>query len=74
MSRIRLVLCLCVIAAWPSVGAAQSVGEGAIRAVHTRWNGKTYRTLTFVQETQFGDGRKEIWYESLKAPGLLRID
>ncbi|MEQ1693709.1 MAG: hypothetical protein ABMA00_20640, partial [Gemmatimonas sp.] len=51
-----------------------SVGEGAIRAVHTRWNGKTYRTLTFVQETQFGDGRKEIWYESLKAPGLLRID
>ncbi|MCC6429530.1 MAG: hypothetical protein IT354_01390 [Gemmatimonadaceae bacterium] len=55
-------------------GAQSSVGERAIRAVHARWNGKTYRTLTFVQETQFADGRSEIWFESLKAPGLLRID
>lgn len=54
--------------------SAQSVGETAIRAVHARWNGKTYRTLTFVQETQFADGRKETWFESLKAPGFLRID
>lgn len=53
---------------------AQSVGEAAIRGIHERWHGKTYRTLTFVQETQFGDGRKETWFESLKAPGLLRID
>jgi hypothetical protein len=57
-----------------SAARAQSVGERAIRAVHARWNGNTYRTLTFVQETQFGDGRSEIWFESLKAPGLLRID
>lgn len=54
---------------------AQSVGEQAIRAVHARWNGQTYRTLTFVQQTQFGDGRaSETWYESIRAPGLLRID
>ncbi|MBL0171834.1 MAG: hypothetical protein IPP90_14145 [Gemmatimonadaceae bacterium] len=58
----------------PVAVAAQSVGETAIRSIHARWHGKTYKTLTFVQETQFGDGRKEIWYESLKAPGLLRID
>lgn len=54
--------------------AQSSVGEREIRAIHARWNGKTYRTLTFVQETQFADGRRETWFESLKAPGLLRID
>ena len=59
----------------PDITAAQSAGEQAIRATHKRWNGNTYRTLTFVQETQFGDGRpSETWFESMKAPGLLRID
>ena len=75
--RVRLSALLAPMACslvMSSVLTAQSVGESAIRAIHARWNGKTYRTLTFVQETQFGDGRKEIWYESLKAPGMLRID
>ncbi|MCC6245690.1 MAG: hypothetical protein IT353_22855 [Gemmatimonadaceae bacterium] len=58
----------------PLVLSAQSVGEQAISAIHARWKGKTYQTLTFVQETQFANGRSEWWYESMKIPGLLRID
>ena len=70
----RLLLAGILLFASPTVGPAQSVGENAIRAIHTRWNGKTYKTLTFVQQTVFGDGRSETWYESLRAPGFLRID
>ena len=69
-----LALSFTALAAASSALSAQSVGESAIRAIHARWNGKTYRTLTFVQETYFGDGRKELWFESMKAPGMLRID
>jgi hypothetical protein len=62
-------------AAVPEVTAAQAAGEQAIRAIHKRWNGNTYRTLTFVQTTEFGGARApETWFESMKAPGLLRID
>lgn len=78
MMRTGMVTMLCAAlaaAAAPSGMSAQSPGEQAIRAIHKRWNGNTYRTLTFVQETQFGDGRApEIWFESMKAPGMLRID
>lgn len=64
-----------VVIGWaPASAQAQSVGETAIGAVHAHRNDKTYKTLTFVQETQFADGRSETWYESLKTPGLLRID
>jgi len=69
-----MIAAVLITLALPGVGAAQPAGEVAIRAIHARWNGKTYKTLTFVQETQFGDGRRETWFESLKAPGLLRID
>lgn len=69
-----LTVSLLASAALASTLHAQSVGEAAIRAVHARWNGKTYRTMTFVQETQYPDGRRETWFESIKAPGHLRID
>ena len=78
MMRLGIVPLFCaaiVAAVVPDVAPAQAAGEQAIRAIHKRWNGNTYRTLTFVQETQYGDGRpSEIWFESMKAPGLLRID
>ena len=70
----RFLAAAALLMAAPVPMVAQTTGESAIRAVHSRWNGKTYKTLTFVQQTIFGDGRTETWYESLKAPGLLRID
>lgn len=49
-------------------------GEELIRQMHGRYDGKWYRSLTFVQTTTFGDGRRETWYEAAAIPGRLRID
>lgn len=49
-----------------------------IEAMHARYDGAWYTTLTFVQETvQYRqDGRVDTstWYEAYEAPGRLRID
>lgn len=68
------LVALCILAGAPFPAAAQSPGAAVVRAIHDRWNGRTYATLTFRQETGFADGRKEIWWESIKSPGMLRID
>ncbi|MBA3259533.1 MAG: hypothetical protein H0T68_08725 [Gemmatimonadales bacterium] len=49
-------------------------GEALIRQMHDRYEGKWYRTLTFIQKTTLPNGTVETWYEALTAPGLLRID
>jgi hypothetical protein len=60
----------------PSVAAVEPPrnGEELIRQMRDRYDGKWYRTLTFVQKTTLPNGSVEIWYEALTAPGLLRID
>ena len=42
--------------------------------MHDRWQGKWFRTLTFVQRTTFADRPAETWYETVENPGRLRID
>jgi hypothetical protein len=49
-------------------------GEELIRQMRDRYDGKWYRTLTFVQKTTLPNGTVETWYEALTAPGFLRID
>jgi hypothetical protein len=50
-------------------------GEDLIRAMHARYLGKWYRTLSFVQRAIFTDGRpEEEWWEAALIPGRLRID
>lgn len=53
---------------------AASDGEQVIRDAYARYEGRWFRSLTFVQKTTFADGRVETWYESLVLPGRLRID
>jgi hypothetical protein len=53
--------------------------EDVVRAMHERWAGTWYRTLTFVQKTTtYGPAGNvagvETWYESMEMPGRLRID
>ncbi len=53
--------------------------EDLVRAMHARYAGKWYETLTFVQTTSFygEDGtitQDQIWYEAAHVPGRLRID
>jgi hypothetical protein len=66
----------------PAVPAAQTVaitdGESLIRAMHDRYDGKWYRTMTFVQKTTITRASQtpmvQTWYEAMSLPGKLRID
>jgi len=53
-------------------------GEDLIRAMHDRYAGKWYTTLSFVQHNTAtkADGTQEhsTWHEDARIPGNLRID
>ena len=62
-----------------TLAADAKTGEDVIREMAKKYQGKWYKTLTFVQKTTFykADGttdKVETWYEALTAPGKLRID
>jgi outer membrane lipoprotein-sorting protein len=68
-------ICLAII---PAFGAKIQTGEELIAAMHAKYEGKWYKTLTFVQKnTQYqpeGKIQNSIWYEAMELPGKLRID
>jgi hypothetical protein len=76
------VLRLCTLLLGTALGLAPAIaaaepprnGEELIQQMRDRYDGKWYRTLTFVQKTTLPNGSVETWYEALTAPGLLRID
>ena len=53
-------------------------GGDVVEAMHARYAGKWYRTLTFRQKTSRllpnNTWKVETWYESIRVPGRLRID
>jgi hypothetical protein len=53
-------------------------GQGVVEAMHARYLGKWYTTMTFRQKTSrllnTGKWNVQIWYEAMKLPGRLRID
>ncbi|HXE56941.1 MAG TPA: hypothetical protein VNK43_02980 [Gemmatimonadales bacterium] len=53
---------------------APTDGIELIRQMRARYEGKWYRTLTFVQTTTLPNGRVQTWYEAAEMPGKLRID
>ena len=69
---IALLLPLAIVAGTPKSG------DELIAAMHKKYDGKWYRTLTFVQKTTSykADGTTgiETWYEAMSVPGKLRID
>jgi hypothetical protein len=59
----------------PSAAATPPrTGADLIRQMRERYDGKWYRTLTFIQKTTLPNGTVETWYEAIMAPGKLRID
>ncbi|MGH7532866.1 MAG: hypothetical protein ACREL4_06215 [Gemmatimonadales bacterium] len=54
--------------------APPTTGRELLAAMHDRYAGRWYHTLSFVQTTTLADGRKETWYEAAAIPGRLRID
>jgi uncharacterized protein YceK len=58
--------------------AAPATGTELLQRMHDAYDGKWYKTLTFVQKTTLtrptGVVDTSTWYESLKSPDRLRID
>lgn len=67
-----------ILLAIPAFAAPVKTGEDVIAAMHKKYDGKWYKTLTFVQKTirykQDGTSATETWYEAMNLPGSLRID
>src|SRR5256885_16996446 len=77
MKSIILILVLLVTAV-PSFAAEYKSGEDLVTAMHKKYDGKWYKTLTFKQITTNykpdGTGETSTWYEAWNSPGMLRID
>lgn len=60
------------------VSTAITDGRTLVQAMHDRYAGHWYRTLTFVQKTTLtassGQQLVQTWYEAGELPGKLRID
>ncbi len=67
-----------LLLATPSIAADIRTGDDVIAAMHKKYVGKWYKTLTFVQKTithkPDGTTSSETWYEAMSLPGKLRID
>lgn len=77
MRNIKILFLLLVIAI-PAFAVKIKNGEELVAAMHKKYDGKWYKTLTFVQKNTAykADGTTENskWYEAMNAPGKLRID
>ena len=77
----RLTLCLVLLAGCaPSLPEAPPITNGfaLVRAMHDRYEGRWYRSLSFAQDTYWKTGsdtaRTEVWREWMALPGRLRIE
>jgi outer membrane lipoprotein-sorting protein len=77
MKLIKLLFILLILAI-PSFAGEPKNGEELIRTMRQKYDGKWYKTLTFVQKTTTfkPDGTSQVttWYEAMSVPGRLRID
>jgi len=77
MKKLKLLLLLTLLAVPAFAGDIKS-GNDLISAMFKKYEGKWYKTLTFVQKTihyrDDGSSTDETWYEAMKLPGRLRID
>src|SRR4051812_1277682 len=68
----------CVSASNGTAALSPNNGTDVLRAMHDRYAGKWFKTLTFQQATTITkpDGTKSVttWYEAVRSPRLLRID
>ena len=77
MKKLKILVLLAVTVM--SVFAANiRSGDQLIAAMQKKYNGKWYKTLTFVQKTIHhqpdGTTTFEMWHEAMAVPGRLRID
>jgi hypothetical protein len=78
LSVVVLSGCARVVREGATQSAAIGTADDLLRAMRERYDGRWYRTLTFVQRTTEaqanGQERKSEWLEAMAIPGRLRID
>jgi outer membrane lipoprotein-sorting protein len=78
MRNLKIVIFVLLLTALPAFAADIKNGEQLIAAMHKKYAGKWYKTLTFVQKTtrHKPDGTTQVttWYEAMSVPGRLRVD
>ena len=78
MRNLKMMIFVLLLAALPAAAADIKNGEQLIAAMHKKYAGKWYKTLTFVQKTtrHRPDGTTQVttWYEAMSVPGKLRVD
>lgn len=79
LALLALLAGACAAPATVTPTPAPTTGAALLEAMRARYDGKWYRTLTFVQRTEQvapggGTPRRSTWYEAVSAPGKLRID
>lgn len=77
-TRVSLLLALTIGLSTLAHAAAPPqprTGQDVVRAMHDKYAGAWYPTVTFIQKVVWSDGRPDQdWWEALKIPGRLRID
>src|SRR5215475_1028776 len=79
-SKVRLaaMAVLVIVGVGRAKAAEVKSGEALVKAMHDRYAGSWYSTVTFTQKstTYNADGttKVETWYEAAQLPGKLRID
>jgi hypothetical protein len=78
MRNFKILVFLVLLAVATANAKKIENGEQLVSAMHKKYDGKWYKTLTFVQKnTEYkpdGTTQNSIWYEAMSAPGNLRID
>ena len=78
MKKIVILIALILMVIPATVFGSVKSGQDLIAAMYKKYEGKWYRTLTFVQKTithkSDGTSEAETWYEAMSVPGKLRID
>jgi hypothetical protein len=81
LHRLALAAAAALLSACAGAPRAPSIpasGDAILRAMHDRYDGKWYRTLTFGQRTTQvppgGAERRSTWWEAMSIPGRLRIE
>jgi outer membrane lipoprotein-sorting protein len=78
MKKLLVLFAILTVIAAPVYAQKIASAEDLITAMRRKYDGKWYKTLTFVQKnTQYkpdGTTENSVWYEALSAPGKLRVD
>src|SRR5215475_5404616 len=79
-SKVRLaaMAVLVIVGVGRAKAAEVKSGEALVKAMHDRYTGSWYSTVTFTQKSTTynpdGTTKVETWYEAASLPGKLRID